>query len=89
MGNTPSLSAPGQRPPNTVDEAREVYALEQGGELWHRFRQQHVTATDIGLLLGTSPHGGPEGVIKYKFGEVRQTAAMLRGIELEPEQPSF
>ena len=68
-----------------VYDADKVYGLEQGGEEWLRFREGRITATDVPLLLGTSPYGGLEDVIKNKFGGTRETAAMRRGMELEPE----
>ena len=71
--------------PVAVYDAEEVYKLDQGGEEWLRFRQERITATDVPFLLGSSPYGGLEDVIKNKFGGFKETAAMRRGNELEPE----
>lgn len=68
----------------TKDEATIVYNMEQGSEEWLQFRQNKITATDVTYIVGSSPYGGIDDVIKNKFGGAKQTDAMRRGIELEP-----
>lgn len=67
---------------------REV-ELEQRSEEWLAFRKKHIMASDAPIILGVSKYKQPDQLLKEKLDkEIKErkiTAAMRKGIEIEPK----
>jgi putative phage-type endonuclease len=64
----------------------KIIELEQGSQQWLSWRQQHITATDAGIILGLNNFKGIHQLWQEKMGFVEpepSNPAMLRGQMLE------
>lgn len=62
--------------------------IEQGSEAWKTMRRSHITATDIGVIMGISEYTSPYQLWQRKLElipDVEENDAMRRGKALEPE----
>lgn len=62
--------------------------LEQGSDIWKKFRQERIGASDVSAILGISRWCTPYQLWEKKLGLVEEKPAewyMHRGLELEPE----
>ena len=65
----------------------KIIQLVQRSPEWHRFRQKHVMASDIGSICGVNPYRSAYQIWLDKIGAgkpVEMNANIQRGIELEP-----
>lgn len=61
--------------------------IQQGSEEWHAMRKFHLGASDAPVVMGCSPWKTSYQLWEEKMGlreSTRNTAAMMRGIEMEP-----
>jgi putative phage-type endonuclease len=72
-------------PDNT---AYTIVELEQGTDVWLQWRSQGIGASDAPAIMRENPWKRPAQLLQEKCGETRRfvpNAAMVRGVELEPE----
>ena len=64
-----------------------ICRLVQGSAEWHEHRKKHRNASETPTILGVSPWQTPYQLWQVKLGLVEQevTAAMLHGLQLEPQ----
>lgn len=65
----------------------EGYGAEQGSSEWKSWRKQHITSSEIPIIMGISPWRTAEQLFYEKLGLGEEQVAsekMLRGIRLEP-----
>lgn len=66
----------------------QILDLEQGSEEWHRFRQNHIGASDAPIIMQKNPWTTPYKLWQQKLGLANgpeDNEAMQRGREREPQ----
>lgn len=67
----------------------EIIDIEQGSEAWRQMRFDHITASDIPVLMGVSPYQSIEGLLDEKINKksnqenAGKEALFQRGHDLE------
>jgi len=76
------------RPPNMNESHYTIVTQEQGTPAWLEWRQQGIGASDASSIMGESRFKSGAALLQEKRGKSRtfiQSAAMAKGVELEPE----
>ena len=69
----------------------KIIDIRQGTPEWHEFRRHHIGASDCAAVVGKDPFKTAFKVYNDKLGAAGKpsSAAMLRGVELEPEARAY